>query len=748
MTSRYSLYIYDTTNTTKQHIVSSYALTKGMIVEELNGEDYIEFEVDLRDASWSNLAVRKIVRLVDNNPVPVTYRSFRVVSMVDARDEENKLIGKVRAEHIKYDLSQQIHNAAEEIISQTPTTHLTKILTGSGFTVGTVTPTALVTIPYAYNSRLADLEQVRAATGYDLVVNEDLSVDLIDRGSATDAAIRYRKNMLSIRRTLDRVSANIMYGVGGEGNIKQIMTISEATHRVTNIATLTVTLDSDKVVSSADSLNGFYVEKPDGSFLQITDCNKQVGANDQLILDSVSGLSVGDAIKIRTSNSATARLEYIPDAASRAVYGDAEGVFRDESIQEIRNLVGPHASSAFSGTYTSGLCEGWTEVGDPTTMENTDADFIKYGTKSQKVAVAAIAAPSNAPTVATGAAGALTGDYKYKKTWRSVDGETTVSPESATVSPSGEKVDVGRNETVPDHIDSWRLYRTKDGESTFYFNADIPAGTSNYTDDKPDSELTLEPPSENTAAGGQGIQRTFTAVTDKEYAAMVWCFVEAGGRVRVEIEGGTNVFPSTTLDRAKVATPTRAIDTLFVITLQGLVSNGTDGKIKIMAHRGAATFYADAAMVVENAYAPSEGVFIADNSATTLWHKTYDSLQEAKNPVTTYDVQGLDLFEYDQAGFADDQIQVGDTITVADEDLTVEAELKCTKKNTNMLEPYRCTFELSHQPRKLSEFINGLLDSDAMAARAIFNRAIRLTQQISLERGTSGRPTIEIAELT
>lgn len=744
---KYSLEIYDVTNTTKQVIVPTYALMSGTFVRELNGEDYVEFTINRRDLIWSSLTHQLFVRLVDVSTVPTTSRSFRIVQLREERTSDNKVVGFVRAEHLKYSLADQIHAAAEEIIEQTPTTHLTKILTGSGFTVGAVTPTDRVSIVYAYNNRLYDLDQVRQKTDYDLVINEDKSVDLEAQGVDNGASIRFRKNLSSIRRTMDRLEANVMYGIGGEGNIKQVMTISEATHRITNIASTILTLDSRKIVSSNDSFNTLYIEKPDGTFTQINDSIKQTSGNDQLDVASAASLSVGDAIIIRTSNASTARLEYIPDATSRAAYGDVQGVYKNESIQDIRNLVGPFASSALSGTYTSGLCEGWVEVGEPTTTENSNTAFIKNGEKSQKVVVAAIAAPSNAPSTSLGAPGVLTGSYQYKKTWRSVDGETTASSASAAETPSGEQIDVDRNESVPStHIDSWRIYRTKDSGSTYYFIADVPAATSTYSDNTPDSALTIEEPATNTAAGGQGVERTFTAVTDKEYASVVWVFVESGN-VRVELKTGTNFFPDENIASVKRATPTRAQTTLWVVTIQGLIASGTSGAIRVLAHEGAATFYVDAAMVVANAYAPEEGVFIADNSATTLWYETYDALQEAKDPKLTYDVDGLDLFEYDRVGYSVDQITPGDTIKVLDEELLIDVSLRCTKKTNDLLEPWKSKFEISNAPKRLTSTVQTLKINDQNNARALANRAVRMTQQISLERATAGAPIIEFAEL-
>lgn len=747
---KYIIEIFNAANTLKQGIVPEDALLSGNFVREVNGEDFIEFTVDRRNQIWTTFEQGIITRLVDTSVIPTTSRSFRIISLREERTSGNQVIGIVRSEHIKYDLASQIHNAAEEIIEQSPTTHLTKILSGSGFTVGSVIPTSFISIVYAYNTRLFDLEQVRLKTGFDLSVNENKSVDLGTIGVIIGASIRFRRNLVSIRRTRNRVEANMMFGVGGEGNFKQVMTIAEATHRITAIVGTVVTLDSRKVVSSNDSLNGFYAEKPDLTLTQINDSIKQTSGNDQLDLASVAGLVVGDPIKIRTANSNTARLEFIPDAASRAAFGDIQGVYRNESIAEVRNLIGPLASSSFEGTYTAGLCEGWSLIGNPTVSENTNIAFVKYGTKSQKVVVDAIAAPSNAPSASTNGLGFISGTYKYKKTWRSSEGETTASPESGTVTPTAQKVDVGRNESSPSsHIVAWRIYRTKNAGSTFYFIADVPIGTSTYSDNTPDIELTVTEPVSNVAAGGQGIGRSFGTQVEKEYASVVWVFVVANSKVRVELLAGTNLFPPSEIVSVKRSIPVRTVDTFWIVTIQGLIANGIIGQVRILSHENGSTstFYVDAAMVVESAYAPAEGIFYADNSATTLWYETFDELQRTKNPQLTYDVEGLDLFEYDRAGFSGDQIVPGDIVKIIDEELGIDVQLRCLRKDSDLLEPWKTRFEISTEPMRLSEQVQFLKERDLLNGRALANRGVRLSQQTSLERATASAPVIEFAEL-
>lgn len=749
MPSKYYFEIWNSANTQRQHVIKDGVVISGQVVDELNGVHTIELTVDRRDDCWSFVVHGKILKLINSQPTPFTAKSFRVTKAIDSRDGDNKLLGMVKAEHIKYDLGDQIHNASEEIIQQTPALHMAKILAGSGFTVGTVTPAGLVTIAYNYNSRLFDLTQLQEQTGYDIIVNEDLSVDLATRGETTKASIVYKKNLLSISRTLDRLTGNKMYGVGGEGNLKQVMTIAEATHRITVIASLTVTLDSRKVVSSNDSFNGMYVEIPDGTFIQITDSIKQMSGNDQLVLASVAGLAVGDPLIVRTSNASTARLEYIPDQASISAYSrTVESVFRDESVQEIRNLIGPNASSSFEGTYTSGLCEGWTEVGDPTTTENADTAFIKYGAKSQKVEVVAISAPSSAPTAATGIAGILTGAYQYKITWKSVDGETTVSSASGTVNPSSQTVDVGRNNTPPAHVIYWSIYRTLDGGSTFFWVADVAIGTTSYNDNVADALLTVSEPAQNKACGGQGIERTFTAVTDKEYAAACWVFV-ASGQVRFELHTGTSFYPDLGLASAKRATPVRAQTTLWTITIQGLIATGTAGKVRVVAHEGPAVFYVDAAMAVKSAYIPAEDVFVPDNSATDpLWYKTYDELQLSKDPKVTYDVNGLDLFEYDPGGYPDDEIETGDTIKVIDDDLGITTSLRCMKKSFNPLTPWdTANMEFTNVPEKITKLIRSVIRRVDDVGKTTGYKGVKAFHQARREGATSASAIMEFSEL-
>ena len=103
-----------------------------------------------------------------------------------------------------------------------------------------------------------------------------------------------------------------------------------------------------------------------------------------------------------------------------------------------------------------------------------------------------------APAVATGAAGALTGDYYYKVCYRStrrVDATdytiiSNASVASSLVQPSSQKVDVTSIPvgTDPDATNKY-IYRTKAGGSVYYYVASITNATESYEDNITDAYL-------------------------------------------------------------------------------------------------------------------------------------------------------------------------------------------------------------------------------------------------------------------
>jgi len=102
--------------------------------------------------------------------------------------------------------------------------------------------------------------------------------------------------------------------------------------------------------------------------------------------------------------------------------------------------------------------------------------------------------PGSTPSVAVGAAGVLTGDYKYVITfYRSgtYPHESDPCTETATVSPSSQKVDLSSIPTSADsQVTGRKIYRTTAGGSSFLYLATIADNvTTTYTDNTADTSL-------------------------------------------------------------------------------------------------------------------------------------------------------------------------------------------------------------------------------------------------------------------
>jgi len=79
--------------------------------------------------------------------------------------------------------------------------------------------------------------------------------------------------------------------------------------------------------------------------------------------------------------------DFVQDATSISSIGTVVGKYENPDIQDTINLV---LTPAFDGTYTAGLCENWTKVGNPTVAENTTSTFRTHGSSSQKITAVAV----------------------------------------------------------------------------------------------------------------------------------------------------------------------------------------------------------------------------------------------------------------------------------------------------------------------------------------------------------------------
>ena len=109
--------------------------------------------------------------------------------------------------------------------------------------------------------------------------------------------------------------------------------------------------------------------------------------------------------------------------------------------------------------------------------------------------------PTTAPSVATGAAGNLTGNYYYKVSFIYSGSESNVGIASSVVAPSSEKVSLTSIPTGGTGCTQRKLYRTKTGGTVYYELHTIDDNTTTaYTDDDVDALLSWKTaPTNNTA---------------------------------------------------------------------------------------------------------------------------------------------------------------------------------------------------------------------------------------------------------
>jgi len=755
VTRIYQLKVYDVTYTTLQETINDEALISGSVTFELSGEESLKFNIDRDHADFADLALGKVIELYHTVEAAVI-KAFRVVSIIDLRNEY-VYMAEVTCEGLKYDLNKRIFKFFGSIIEQTPTTHLTEILSGSGWTVGTVTPTTPLTIQYNYDTVLSALQKVKQSIDSisefsnqnDLEFTDAFVVNLNTIGNlSSTSTIEWQKNLKSIRRENSIPEATRIYGIGGEGNRAVPMTIDSATHRITAIVEgegdFTVVLDSLKILSNGGEFaDGNYVLVGEDDSSRTILATQKGDPYDEFTV-SGAALNIGDKVRI-FYNPTGIPIPYNYDIVGVTGYGIRETIFRDENFSDGLNLIGPYNSSALSGTYASGLCEGWTKVGNPTVTENTNTAIIINGTKSQKVVVSAFSAsPSSFTVTENGSTGSgeLDGVFTYKLAWVTTDGEGPLSDASIEVTPEFQRILVDLNETPHALATHWRIYRTHNAGATYYFVADVPVAQSTFYDALGDDLLSKTSPG-NTAAGGQGVQRTFTAVSGKEYASLVWIFVESG-RVRIELEAG-DIVPEKELGQ-KRATPTIGATTKFIVKTEGLVATDTDGKIRVVAHEGAATFYVDSAFVGETAYAPNSDRFVADNDATQLWYATFDELQKKKVVAEKISLSAVDLYETIEFS-GQNKISIGDLIEVIDFKLGIDTFVRVVKKSFDLLQPWNAQFEVSSSPNRFTtDYIDRIKRENTIgtAQARQFSRTALATRNLL---GSVNNPVVEILKI-
>lgn len=713
MARRYQVRLYNAIFKTLLETVPDSAIWSMRFKEEINGEYSLTFTMDRNDSTFAAFGRFKTVQLRQMNiatgVATGVNRHYRIDRISDIRNQKGEYGVEIFCEGLHYDLAWKRYFSSGEFIEQTPTTIMTAILAGTGWSVGTVTPTATIdNLKHDYSTVMELLQELSAKTGYELdyttnpgaLPTRQVHLKIVGNQSST-SSITLSKNLLQLKRDATAVRGNLVYGIGGGGNKSRVMTIANATHRITAINGSVLTLDSTRIIGEVSGFaSGFSIKKPNGTTTAITSAEKSTF--DKITVSSVSGLSVGDKIRfVHTSSGAP--LEYVHDYDSILAGTTREVIFRDENLNDVENLIGPASSSAFNGPYSSGLCTGWLKNGVCTTTENSDTQYIVHGSRSQKVVVGSY---TDTPTVSASALTAyvcdLTGaSITYKAALLGPDGEGVLSSASSGVAANGHALVVTVNPgIVSGHIIGVRVYRSINGGAYVHVR-DIIGGSYTFADALSTSHSSYNPPADTTkVSGGIGIYRSFTATVGKEYSGWVKLFVTSG-KVRVELFAGDKVPPDNLQQNLKA---TDIITTApWTLIIDGVIATQTAAEIRILSHDGPATFYVDSGITSESPYAPDENNFVGDNSATTLWYAAYDELVRLRNEANLkqYGASFLDLYEN---GVGTDEINIGDLITLTDTGIGVNEQVRVISKEPDGLQPWNVgSLELSSRYQRSTD---------------------------------------------
>ena len=197
------------------------------------------------------------------------------------------------------------------------------------------------------------------------------------------------------------------------------------------------------------------------------------------------------------------------------------------------------------------------------------------------------------------------------------------------------------------------------------------------------------------AGVGEGIEQSVTLDTNAIYSLYVWVYVSLG-KVTLELYDGVSDQPSASGKTAETS-ETGAWTQLMV---EGIAAQGANGSVKILSNSADSDFYIDSVMLEKSGRLSIPNEFYPISGARLLWDRGFDALQSNKDPKSRYKVSILDLFESDPDDYPYDRLEVGDTITLQDDELGIDVQARIRSKRWNVLEPWDAELEIdSHTDR-------------------------------------------------
>lgn len=363
--------------------------------ERTDGRDKLVATVRRSSTIWSSVSSRRVIRVVDE---VLGFSEWRISKILQEDSAAGGLVGVIEAESIRQDLLDGVledtldNNSIiyEFEIAQTPANLIANFILAAAksyFAAGVIDPTDVITLTTEWDSPLSALQQIAKETNSRLAIRRNGTTNylidlLIDATPANPSSeIRTGKNVIGVKHEtkVDKLATRVY--PRGEAIEEIYLTMAEAVWKVVSISTLDVVLvdpnSSNGPIAFDDQFNGKYLEKTDGTYVEITDT---IFSSQIVVVSSGTGISADDLVKIRL-NSSGDQLTYLDSPADQVSLGVVPRVLDRSDIPHVQNLV---ANPQLSGAYSAGVAPNWNKINTGTAAENVNALYHRRDSKSQK----------------------------------------------------------------------------------------------------------------------------------------------------------------------------------------------------------------------------------------------------------------------------------------------------------------------------------------------------------------------------
>lgn len=210
------------------------------------------------------------------------------------------------------------------------------------------------------------------------------------------------------------------------------------------------------------------------------------------------------------------------------------------------------------------------------------------------------------------------------------------------------------------------------------------------------------------ASDGDGIETSAITVgptaSDPYYVAQAFARA-ASGTYQVQLVDVTNStsYPTSDVDAGKNPDTTKWHRHDIQPGVNFDDESTTQMKVRITASGGSATFYVDAGQLT-NAKDPASAIF-KGRGANRLWQAANEELNRRSSPVTSYDVDAIDLYRTDVDRWPDEKIEPGNTIRVRDPGLSEDVNVRVMGRRRELTRPGSLRLTIDNQRRGLSDRI-------------------------------------------